>query len=188
MYKLHDIISIAPSMDIRNVHDIMNFVALVLWEFHPENENLLTISVALRLRDFTYDLKQCSNFFEWWIVIRNFQLFGHAVKLSCRPFWTDSYTSTLSFRAVLFNLGSIAIFLGVTRASDNVHNFFYIFISYMESLFVVGKMIGSPGKNDCLLLHSKLLYVWLWPMQSFECDYDLYTTVAFGNARINLWR
>jgi len=157
MYKLHDIISIAPSMDIRNVHDIMNFVALVLWEFYCENENFLTISVALRFRNFTYDLKQCGNFFEWWIIIRNFQLFGDALKLSCRPFWTDSHTSTLSFRAVLFNLGSIAIFLGVTRASDNVHNFFYIFISYMEPLFVVGKMIGSPGKNDCLLLHSKLL-------------------------------
>jgi len=49
-------------MDIRNVHDIMNFVALVLWEFHPENEIFLTTSVALRFRNFSYDLKQCSNF------------------------------------------------------------------------------------------------------------------------------
>jgi len=26
----------------------------------------------------------------------------------------------------------------------------------MEALFVVAKIIGSPGKNDSLLFHSKL--------------------------------
>jgi len=30
------------------------------------------------------------------------------------------------------------------------------YISYMEPLFVVAKIIGSPGKNDSLLFHSKL--------------------------------
>jgi len=32
----------------------------------------------------------------------------------------------------------------------------------MEPLFVVVKIIGSPGKNDSLRLHSKFL----------KCDYD----------------
>jgi len=35
----------------------------------------------------------------------------------------------------------------------------------MELLIVVAKIVGSPGKNDSLLFHSKLLKVWLWPLQ-----------------------
>jgi len=69
---------------------------------------------------------------------------------------------------VVFNLGfatsweSFAIFLGVARASDkNIQNYKF-YISYMEPLFVVVKIIGSPGKNDSLRLHSKFL----------KCDYD----------------
>jgi len=34
----------------------------------------------------------------------------------------------------------------------------------MELLFVVATIIGSPGKNDSLLFHSKL------------CDYDHHST------------
>jgi len=48
----------------------------------------------------------------------------------------------------------------------------------MEPLFAVAKIIGSPGRYDILLFHSKL----------FKCDYDHCSTVAFGNARITLWR
>jgi len=53
----------------------------------------------------------------------------------------------------------------------------------VEPLFVVAKTIGSPGKNDSLLFHSKLFKLWLWPLQSFERDDDHYSPVAFGNAR-----
>jgi len=30
----------------------------------------------------------------------------------------------------------------------------------------------------------KIVLVRLWPLQSFECDYDHHSAVAFGNARI----
>jgi len=48
----------------------------------------------------------------------------------------------------------------------------------MEPFFVAAKIIGSPGKNDSPLFHSKLFYVSLWPLQSLECDYDHYNTVS----------
>jgi len=57
-----------------------------------------------------------------------------------------------AFRTVVFNLGSFIFFLGVTRASNkNIHIYFSIFIFLMELLFVVAKIIRSPGKNDSLL-------------------------------------
>jgi len=58
----------------------------------------------------------------------------------------------------------------------------------IHSHVVTAKRIGSPGKNDRLLFHSKL----------FKCHDDHYkvlsvimtitvrSTVAFGNARITL--
>ena len=46
------------------------------------------------------------------------------------------------------------------------------YISYMQPLVVVVKILGSPGKNDSLLFHSKMFYVWLWALQCFTCDYD----------------
>jgi len=56
--------------------------------------------------------------------------------------------------AVVFNLGVVGHFYGVVRASDkNIHNSRY-YISYMEQLFVVVKIIGSPGKNDSLIIGS----------------------------------
>jgi len=61
---------------------------------------------------------------------------------------------------------SFAISVGVVRASDKkfiITSRFYI--SYMEPLFIVAKIIGSPGRNDSLLFHSKLFYVWWWPLQ-----------------------
>jgi len=58
------------------------------------------------------------------------------------------------------------------------------YILYIKSLLVVAKMIGSLGKNDSLYFHSKLFCVWLWPLQSFECDYDHHSTVAFGSTQI----
>jgi len=48
----------------------------------------------------------------------------------------------------------------------------------MEPLFVVAKIIGSPGKNDSLLFIQNC----------FKCDYDHHSTAAFGNARITLCR
>jgi len=46
----------------------------------------------------------------------------------------------------------------------------------MELLFVVAKIIGSPGKN------ASLLFI----QNCFKRDYDRYSTVAFGSARITL--
>ena len=45
----------------------------------------------------------------------------------------------------------------------------------------------TPEKNDSLLFHSKLFQPWLRVLQSFDCDYDNNSTVAFGNALITLW-
>jgi len=74
--------------------------------------------------------------------------------------------------AVFFNLGVVCPFLGVVRASDKIFIISSIFyISYTEPLFVAAKIIASPGKNDSLLFHSKLL----------KCGYDHCSTVAFGN-------
>jgi len=56
----------------------------------------------------------------------------------------------------------------------------------MEPLFVVAKIIGSSGKNDCLLFHSKLFYVrlwYLWLLYSFDRHYD-HCGTAFGNTQI----
>jgi len=44
----------------------------------------------------------------------------------------------------------------------------------MKPLFVVAKIIRSPGKNDSFFFIQSC----------FKCDYDHYSTVAFGNARI----
>jgi len=44
----------------------------------------------------------------------------------------------------------------------------------MEPLFVVAKIIGSPGKKD------SQRYI----QTCFKCDCDHSSTVAFGNARI----
>jgi len=61
-----------------------------------------------------------------------------------------------AFKTVVVNLRVVCLYLGVVRASNkNIHIYFY-FIFLMELLFVVAKIIGSPGKNDSLLLHSKL--------------------------------
>jgi len=40
------------------------------------------------------------------------------------------------------------------------------FTFFMELIFVVAKIIGSPGKNDSLLFHSNY----------FKCDYDHHST------------
>jgi len=77
--------------------------------------------------------------------------------------------------------GSFAFFPKVARASDkSIHIITFIFcISYMEPLIVAGKVIGSrsPGKNDCLLLHSNCI----------KCDYDHYR--VFGTlASGRFWR
>jgi len=48
--------------------------------------------------------------------------------------------------AVVFNLGSFAFLLRVARASDKNSHTSIFHISYMEPLFVVGKIIGSPEK------------------------------------------
>ena len=45
----------------------------------------------------------------------------------------------------------------------------------MEPLFVVAKIIGSSsGKNNLFFIQN-----------CFNCDYDHYSTAAFGNARNN---
>jgi len=60
----------------------------------------------------------------------------------------------------------------------------------MEPLFVVAKIIGSPGKNDNLIFHSKL-FQFYYDLLSFNYDQVVsviitirYSTVTFGNARI----
>ena len=53
--------------------------------------------------------------------------------------------------------GWFAFFLRVVRASDPKYSYLlFYFIFLMELLFVIAKIIGSPGKNDSLLFHSKL--------------------------------
>jgi len=49
----------------------------------------------------------------------------------------------------------------------------------MEPLFGVPKIMGSPDKNDSLLAAFSFKIV-------FGCDYDHYSTVAFGIARMTL--
>jgi len=46
----------------------------------------------------------------------------------------------------------------------------------MEPLFVAGRI--SPGINDSVLFHSKLLLVWIWPLLSIECDCDHYKVLS----------
>jgi len=66
------------------------------------------------------------------------------------------------------------------------------YISYVEPLSVVGKI--SPGKTFSFKIVSSVVmtitkyWMWLWPLQSFECDYGHYSTVGFGNARTTSWR
>ena len=50
------------------------------------------------------------------------------------------------------------------------------YVSHIEPLFNVAKIIGSPGRNDSLFVIQNC----------FKCDDDRYSTVAFGNARITL--
>ena len=76
-------------------------------------------------------------------------------KLGSRHPW-ELFASILGSREIL-----IKIFI--------VASIFYI--SYMEPLFVLEKIIGSLCKNDSFC---------------FKYDYDHCSTVAFGNARITL--
>jgi len=46
----------------------------------------------------------------------------------------------------------------------------------MEPLLVVAEIIGSSGKNDTTFSFKIV----------FKCDYDHYSIVAFGKARITL--
>jgi len=48
------------------------------------------------------------------------------------------------------------------------------FISYMEPLFVVAKIIRQT------------MMAYLFIQNCFKCDYDHYSTIAFGNVRITL--
>jgi len=52
--------------------------------------------------------------------------------------------------------GSLVIFLGRKSFWQNYSYLLLYFIFLMELLFVVDKIIRSPGKNDSLLFHSKL--------------------------------
>ena len=74
----------------------------------------------------------------------------------------------------------LTFFLGVVRAYKSIHIYFYNLFRLWKYLFVVAKIIGSPGKNDSLLFHSNLFLVWLWPLQSFECFFLLILVMAVG--------
>jgi len=99
---------------------------------------------------------------------------------------------------VVFNLwpwppwGWFAFFLRVARASDKTIHIFSIFcIAYMQPIFGVVNIIGSPGKIYSLLSIQNCFQVWLWPLQSVLSVIiiiALQSTLAFGNARITLWR
>jgi len=69
--------------------------------------------------------------------------------------------------------GSFGIFLG----SRELINIFIVtsrfYISYMEPLFVVAKIIESPDKSESYFFIQ-------------NCDYDHYSTVAFASAQITL--
>jgi len=51
-----------------------------------------------------------------------------------------------------------------------------LYISFVEPLFVVAKIIGSPGKNDFLLFSFK---------NCFKCDYD-HNKISSGIMTITL--
>jgi len=69
----------------------------------------------------------------------------------------------LPFRTVVFNLGvatpcvSFAFFLVSRELLMKIFILTSIlYISYVETLFVVAKIIGSPGTNDILLFYAKV--------------------------------
>ena len=87
---------------------------------------------------------------------------------------------------VIFNMGSrspwgrLPFFLGSRELLVKISIITSIFyMSYMEPLFGVPKIMGSPDKNDSLLAAFSFKIV-------FGCDYDHYSTVAFGIARMTL--
>jgi len=112
----------------------------------------------------------------------NFQSDMRYIDMLAKRLWPRQTACSLT--TVVLNLESrppwrsFAFFLGVTRASDkNIHNYFCTLYFVEEPLFVVAEIIGSPGKNDSLLFHSNIFWVWLWPLQSFERNYDHYSCV-----------
>jgi len=65
-----------------------------------------------------------------------------------------------AFRTVVFNLGIVCFFSRDCKSFRQKYLYLLLyFIFFMELLFVVAKIIGSPGKNDSLLFHSKLFQV-----------------------------
>jgi len=76
-------------------------------------------------------------------------------------------------------VGSFAFFLGSREVLIKILIISSIFyISYMEPLFVVAKIIRSP------VLENMIAYFFI--QNCFKCDYDHYSAVAFGNSRITL--
>jgi len=74
-------------------------------------------------------------------------------------------------------VGVVYLFSRVASASDNkINNYSSILYFLYGTIFCRSQIIGSPDKKiACLFIQD-----------CFKCDYDLYSTVAFGNARMSL--
>ena len=79
--------------------------------------------------------------------IASCQLVSFCAEAKC---WSDS-------DPVVFNLGVVCLFSRCRESFWQKYSYLLLyFIFLMELLFVVAKILGSPGKNDSLLFHSKL--------------------------------
>ena len=61
-----------------------------------------------------------------------------------------------------------------------------LYISYVETLFVVAKIIGSPGTNDILLFYSKVCDYVHYEVLSVIMTITVLLPLAFSNARTAL--
>jgi len=113
------------------------------------NESLPIRKLLRRSRQNDYDLRA----FE----------FGHIITSPIATFLRRSAQIILFVKNSRFRpggaapLGVVCLFSRVTRVSNkNIHSSIY-HLSYMEPLFVVAKIMVSPGKNNSQLFHSKRL-------------------------------
>ena len=101
-----------------------------------------------------------------------------------------SYSCKGCCGTVVFNMGfsnpvDVCLFSrGASASNKSILNYFYNLCFVDGSTFC--RSLGSPRKWWPVFLFKYI--VWLWPLQSFVCGYDHYSAVAFGNARITLWR
>jgi len=83
--------------------------------------------------------------------------------------WRNTWTlkTLAAFRTVVFNLEVVCLFSRGRESFWQKYSYLLLYFMFlMELLFVVAKIIGSPGKNDSLLFIQNC----------FKCDYDHHST------------